>query len=453
MQVPIQSGVRSSKAGYATTFPINLQHEVRESGISKGQLVTTRGIVAFGEGPGADRGGAVFRGVHYRVMGSSLVRVDSDATITAIGSVGNDSRPVSFAQDFDRLAIRSAEKLWYWDGATLLKVADFDLGKVLDADWMDGYFVTTDGEFLVVTELLDPTSVDALKYGSAESDPDPITGVEVFEEELYGFGRYSIQVFRNVGRTGFPFENVRGATISVGCVSADAKVRVGQTLAFVGGARDEPVGLYILAGGSATRISPPEIDEMLAAADDDTIVLEARLFGDEQHLIVHLDDRAIVLAIRATGQTGEGAWHIAQSGYFGPYRARHAVYCYGKHIVGDPTGNMLGILTHETDRHFDEAVHWRFDAGLLFDSGRGFIVREVELFGRKPDKPATIWLSMTRDGQSYSREVGRRLEGRRDERMHWGPNARVAQMAGFRFRGTGMVAIASCGMSGEPLAL
>ena len=453
MQVPIQSGVRSSKAGYATSYPVNLQHEVRESGISKGQIVTARGIKEFATGPGSDRGGAVFKGKHYRVMGSKLVRVDSDGTITQIGEVGGDGRPVSFAQDFDRLAIRSAEKLYYWDETTLLKVADFDLGKVFDVDWIDGYFVTTDGEFLVVTDLLDPTSVDALKYGSAESDPDPVTGVEVFEEELYGFGRYSVQVYRNVGQTGFPFQNIKGATISVGCVSADAKVRMGQTLAFVGGGRDEPIGLYILGAGQATRISPPEIDEMLEMVDPQTIVLEARVFGDEQHLIIHLDDRAITLSARAAGETGGNAWHIAHSGYFKRYRARHAVYVYGKQICGDPTSSKLGILTHDVDTHYGETIHWQFDAGLLFDDGKGMIVREVELFGRKPDKPSTIWLSMTRDGETYSDEVGRQFAGKRAERMQWRPNCRVDALAGFKFRGTGRVAIARCEINGEGLSV
>ncbi|RPF70446.1 packaged DNA stabilization protein [Aurantiacibacter spongiae] len=453
MQVPIQSGVRSSESGYSTTFPVNLQHEVRESGISKGQLVTTRGATFFATGPGEDRGGAVFKGVHYRVMGSSLISVAADGSIAIIGDVGTDTRPAGFTQDFDRLAIRSAEKLFYYDGADLLKVADFDLGKVLDVDWMDGYFVTTDGEYLVVTDLLDPTSVDALKYGSAESDPDPITGVKVFEEELYGFGRYSVQVFRNVGSTGFPFQNVRGATISVGCVSADAKVRIGQTLAFVGGARDEPIGLYILAGGQATRVSPPEIDDMLVGVDEAAIVLEARTFGDEQHLVMHLPDRAVVLAIRATGQTGEGAWHIAHSGYFKRYRPRFAVYCYGRHIVGDIDSTALGVLSQDISEHFGDSIHWQFDAGLLFDQGNGFIVRETELFGRKPDGDATMWLSMTRDGETYSREIGRRMTGRREERMHWRPNCRVGQLIGLRFRGVGQVAVARCEVTGEALAV
>lgn len=453
MQVPIQSGVRSSKAGYATTFPVNLQHEVRESGLSKGQLVTARGASVFATGPGKDRGGAVFRGTHYRVMGSKLVSVSDGGTITEIGDVGNDGRPAGFTQDFDRLAVRSAEGLYYWDETTLLKVADFDLGKVLDATWMDGYFITTDGEFIVVTDLLDPTSVDTLRYGSAESDPDPVTGVEAFEEELYGFGRYSVQVFRNVGQTGFPFQNVRGATVSVGCVSADAKVRIGQTLAFVGGARDEPIGVYIMGGGRATRISPPEIDEMLAQENASTIVLEARTFGDEQHLIIHLSKRSIVLAIRATSEVGQGAWHIAHSGYFDRYRLRHAVFVYGKHICGDPTSGKLGVLSHDIDTHYGETVHWRFEAGLLFDQGNGMIMREVDLFGRKPSKPTTIWLSMTRDGETWSREVGRQLEGKRSERMQWRPNVRVDEQVGFRFRGTGQIAVARCDVTGEPLSV
>ena len=453
MQVPIQSGVRSSKAGYATTFPVNLQHEVRESGLSKGQIVTARGASTFATGPGKDRGGAVFRGVHYRVMGSKLVSVSESGTITEIGDVGNDGRPAGFTQDFERLAVRSAEGLYYWDETTLLKVADFDLGKVLDATWMDGYFITTDGEYIVVTDLLDPTSVDTLRYGSAESDPDPVTGVEAFEEELYGFGRFSVQVFRNVGTTGFPFQNVRGATVSVGCVSADAKVRIGQTLAFVGGARDEPIGVYIMGGGRATRISPPEIDEMLAKENASTIVLEARTFGDEQHLIIHLSDRAIVLAIRATGEVGQGAWHIAHSGYFDRYRLRHAVFVYGKHICGDPTSGTLGVLSHDVDTHYGETVHWRFEAGLLFDQGNGMIMREVDLFGRKPSKPTTIWLSMTRDGETWSREVGRKLEGKRSERMQWRPNVRVDEQVGFRFRGTGQIAVARCDVTGEPLSV
>ena len=44
-------------------------------------------------------------------------------------------------------------------------MTDLDLGVVLDFCWVDGYFMTTDGESLIVTELTDPMAVNPLKYG------------------------------------------------------------------------------------------------------------------------------------------------------------------------------------------------------------------------------------------------------------------------------------------------
>src|SRR5690606_4562222 len=152
----------------------------------------------------------------------------------------------------------------------------------------DGYFVTTDGHYLIVTELNDPTSIDPLKYGSAETVPDPVVGVEVLREELVAVGRYSLQFFRNIGGNGFPFQNVRGALIPYGAISAQAKCRVVGTMAFVGGGEDDPLGVYIVAQGGAVRISDEEIDAMLAAvADETSISIEQRSFGDEVQLVVH----------------------------------------------------------------------------------------------------------------------------------------------------------------------
>jgi hypothetical protein len=39
--------------------------------------------------------------------------------------------------------------------------------------WIDSFFMTTDGTYVIVTELSDPMQVKPLKYGSAEEDPDP----------------------------------------------------------------------------------------------------------------------------------------------------------------------------------------------------------------------------------------------------------------------------------------
>jgi hypothetical protein len=113
---------------------------------------------------------------------------------------------VTFDIAFQHIDRRSSDQLYYWDGTTLTHVTDTDLGPVVDMLWIDGYTMTTDGTSIIVTELNDPTSVLPLKYGSAEEDPDMVTGLIKARDEAYALGQYTIQVFQNVGGNGFPFQ-------------------------------------------------------------------------------------------------------------------------------------------------------------------------------------------------------------------------------------------------------
>lgn len=451
-QVGIQSGVKLLNGGFATSFPINLEHRVIASGLSEGQLVSTRGAITLATGPGVTRGGIMWNGVQYRVMGTKLVSVVG-STITQLGDVGG-SGPVRFDYSFDRLAIASDGRLFYWNGTTLVDVTDPDLGQAKDIAFLGGYFITTDGEFIVTTELSDPTQVDPRKYGSAEADPDPITGVEVLNEELYAIGRHSIQPFRNVGGTVFPFQVVVGGAIPFGCISAHAKCRVIDSIAFVGGGREEPLGVFVLSGGTAQRISTREIEALLDGVDESLIELEARRFGEDDHLILHTPKASAMLKIRAASEIGGRLWTILHSGRFSGYRLRHAVWDGKRHVVGDLTSGKLGTLTEATESHFGDRAEWQFDAGLIFNEGRGIIVSEVELFGQFPlGEPTNVFLSVTRDGKVWSNEVSRYMLGLRDQRCIWRPNTRFPWQSGWRFRGTGRVAIARCEVQAEALAV
>lgn len=454
MQIPIINGVTSRGGQFATEYPINLEPRARVSGVSQGQLVTTRGAIQRGTGPGMGRGGINWNGEHYRVSGSRLIRVAADGTVTDLGDVGNDGKPCGFDYSFDRLAIRSADKLFYWNGTTLTEVTDPDLGAVKDMAWIDGYFATTDGEFLVVTELLDPANVNPLKYGSAEQDPDPITGVLKFREELYAIGRHTIQVFSNVGGLNFPFAVVSGATILTGCVSASAKCLIGDRgFAFIGGARGEPLGLFVAAAGTAGRISNAEIEEILAEeADPEAIELEYRAFGEESYLLIHLAERTLGVSLQASAVADDGAWFVLHSGRFDPYRPRHAVWCYGKHWIDDAQSGAIGELTTATDEHFGTAPTWQFSSALMFNDGAGFTINDVELFGQFPLTGCTVFFAMTRDGAVWSNEIARNLTGRRDERVVWRPSLRVRALCGFRWRGKGRIAVSRADVRGEPLA-
>jgi hypothetical protein len=149
-----------------------------------------------------DRGGINWNGVMYRVMGTKLCTVSAGA-VSILGDVGGMG-PVTLDYSFDRLIIRSGTSLFYLKSGVLTQVTDPDLGPVLDAMWIDGYTMTTDGTSIVVTELNDPTSVKPLKYGSAEEDPDPVTGLIKLRDEPYILGVTRSRCSRTSAGTAFP---------------------------------------------------------------------------------------------------------------------------------------------------------------------------------------------------------------------------------------------------------
>ena len=421
-QVPIVSGVRVKNGSFQKAHPVNLHHKLVESGVSKGELVHTRGARTIGNGPGTDRGGIEWNGVQYRVMGNQLCSVGATGTVTQLGSVGSDGLQVGFAVGFDRIAIRSATRLYYYNGSALNQVTDPDLGASLDVAWIDSFFVSTDGTNTVVDNLNNPLSWGPLRYGSAESDPDAITGIANLNEELVIFGRYTIEFQRNVGGNGYPFQVIQGANIPYGCISAQAKCRIGPTYAFVGGSRNEPVGVYLIANGAATRISDEEIDGVLADCSDlKAISLEARKFGDEQHLILHAGNVSAGIAMKASEQAHDYLWHRLEGANGGRYRPRNVVYLGGQYFVGDAASSKVGVLEKDLSAHFDEEPGWRFDAGLLYADGQGntlapaLLLSEIEISGQFPVTPTAVFFSMTRDGELWSREVSRRTTGQRGE--------------------------------------
>ncbi len=243
MQIPILNGIYADTNGeFRTSYPRNLIPVPKKQGISSGYLKPADGIIELASGPGVDRGGVNWKGVCYRAMGSKLVSVAADGTLTTLGDIGGFDSTVTFDYSFDRLGISSNGNLFYWNGSTLTKVVDNDLGQVVDFIWIDGYFMTTDGNSLVVTELNDPTSVNPLKYGSSEADPDSIKGLLKLRNEAYAINRYTIEVFDNVGGSLFPFQRVAGAMIHRGAIGTYAACVLPLTtfvcVAFLGGARN-----------------------------------------------------------------------------------------------------------------------------------------------------------------------------------------------------------------------
>jgi hypothetical protein len=471
MQVPLLNGIwTDAVADFRVSYPRNRVPVPVEQGISKGYTRPAPGIRANGTGLGNGRGGARWKDTHYRVSGSKLLRVSEDGSTTELGDVGDDTHPATFSYGFDRLAIASANNLYYWNGSALTHVTDPDLGRVLDVVWIAGYYLTTDGTSLVVTDLNDPTSVNPLHYGSAEADPDSIVAVRELRDEAYAIGRFSIQAFDNIGGTGFPFAPIKGATVPRGAVGTHAVAAFLGSFAFVGGGRTEdgpePPAVWIMTPGDATRISTREIDTILQGYTDDQLgdcYVESRMERGHQQLLVHLPDQCLVYDAAASQIVQEPVWYTFDSGFDAPatYRARSLVWCHGRWNVDDPTSTALGYLVDDVSTHYGSKIGWDFGTMVLYNESRGAIVHDIELvaltgrvaLGADP----VVWTSWSIDGITWSQEraksAGKR--GDRAKRLQWRDQGRFENWRVQRFRGTSdaHVTFARLEMTVEPLAV
>jgi hypothetical protein len=448
MQIPILNGIYTdSTPELRTSYPVNLVPVPKQSGISNGFLRPGDGIVSNGTGPGIDRGGINWQGELYRVMGTKLVEINSAGTVTVLGDVGGPANQlVTFDYSFDELAIASGGRLYYWDGSTLTQVTDPDLGVVLDVVWVDGYFMTTDGEFLVVTELSDPTQVNPLKYGSSEVDPDPVVALLKLRNEIYALNRNTIEVFDNVGGDLFPFARIDGAQIQKGVIGTQGCCVFIDRIAFLGSARNEAPGIYVGAAAVTEKISTQEIDNLLleyTEAQLALVKLEARNDKNHEHLYVHLPDRTIVFDASASKALETAVWFTLTTTLvgFAQYRARNMVWVYDKWMVGDPQSTNIGYLVQDTGHHWGQQVRWEFGTLIVYNESNGAIFNEMELvsltgsiaLGKNPQ----ISTSYSLDGKAYSQEkfIAVGTIGNTKKRLAWFQQGHMRNWRIQRFRG------------------
>ena len=466
MQIPIVNGIYTDNGpDLRTSYPVNMVPTPKKQGVSNGYLRPGDGIVANGSGPGVDRGGINWNGTCYRVMGTKLVTVASNGAVTVLGDVGGPVNTlVTMDYSFDRLAIASGGRLYYWNG-TLTQVTDPDLGVVLDFCWVDGYFMTTDGTNLVVTELNDPTQVNPLKYGSSEVDPDPIVALLKLRNEVYALNRNTIEVFDNVGGDFFPFQRIDGAQIQKGVIGTFGCCVYMEMIAFLGSGRNEAPGIYMGSNASANKISTQEVDEILlqfTEAQLATVKLEARNDKNHQHLYVHLPDRTLVYDAAASAEMEVQVWFTLTTTIvgFSQYRARNLVWAYDKWLVGDPQSSNIGYLDDTVGHHWGQPVRWEFGTTIVYNEGNGAIFSELELvaltgrvsLGTDP----IITTSYSLDGLAWSQDQAIRAGkiGHSLKRLLWLQQGFMRNWRIQRFRGTSDAHLAFMRLEAqvEPLA-
>jgi hypothetical protein len=291
-----------------------------------------------------------------------------------------------------------------------------DFSDVVSVEWMDGrFFYHRADDTIWASEPGEPLKVLPLSYGSSEVDPDPIVRIIVHRKELHVVNRHTVEVFQTVGGSGFPLDRIENAVTRKGGVGRHSVCVFADTLALLGGGRNEAPAIYLVDNSIATKVSDGDIDRILSGyteAQLEAAVLEARTNDGFQHLYVHLPDQTLVFDAVESKRQQRAIWFTLDSGQDvrQRYRARGWVFAHGKWWAGDPTRPGLGYASRTTSYHYGDAVQHEFSTVMLYAESQDAVVHEMELISL-PGRVAlganpTIWTSYSRDGLTFSQERG-----------------------------------------------
>jgi len=412
---------------FRSALPINMVAINKEILNAKGYLLMHSGLTFFASGEGIDRG-AIWNQrmkIHFRVSGQKLIAIDAGGSTVVLGAIeGLDS--VSMPYSFNTQAIVADGRYYLYDPVGgFREVVDIIsppappedqsiVGDPIDAVFLDGYYVFIDEENVYHTNLTNEAKIDALSFGTAEISPDPNVGLGVtVDNKLMIFGRYSIEYMNNVATENFAFSRIPSRAIKTGLIGTHAKVQIENVWYFMGGRKESDISIYAVTVGMAEMMSSREVNKVLNKYSEDDLadaVLEGRVEDDQHYLIVHLQHDSLMFNIGLAKVLGlDQAWTRLKSDVQSenPWRGKHGVFDprLAKFVYGDRQNQAIGILDDSVTTHYEHLVEYAmFTPFIQLEEMSIDEVQVDTIAGYTKDKDATVAISITYDGEHYSRE-------------------------------------------------
>lgn len=295
-------------------------------------------------GAGQFRGGVLVGSTLYAALGTTVYTVDSSGALTALTGTLPGTDKVFFARNNNaspQVAIVCAAGTFEVSGSSIVTYADSDVGAPDCVVFHDGYFMFGYGNGKIQASGVNVLSIDLLDFTTAESNPDGITQLWSFGGQLYAAGPATIEVYgQPINSTGFPLTRI-GYNITPGLISpfcvAGFEPEFGNPPIYVGS--DNTVRqLFGTSGavGAATKISPPDLDALIAAVEDKT-TLEALCYISRGHPMWQLSSSTWTWVYDVSTKT----WHERKSYLLDRSRMTVSLHAFSKWICGDTESDTL----------------------------------------------------------------------------------------------------------------
>jgi len=417
------------------------------------QLLTT-GIIES-----ANRGAHVKAGKPYFLNGTTLYRVDSSFdtdgnevfSTVELGEIPGDER-VSMADNGTQLMILVPGGNGYIidesAGTVFQQITDAGFtanGAPQIVSFVDSFFVcTTDTKKFIKSDANDGLSWSALDFGSAESDPDNLVSLHVYNNKLYLAGSETIEEHQNVGAGGFPFQRT-GFFIDKGCFAPFSMISANNTFMWIGGGTNESPAIWALSGNAAQKISTTAIDSALQDYTQQEIQ-QAFAYSYAQNGAYFVGFSLPTATFEYNTVTGR--WNERKSQIINSkgltetirWRVNSIVTAYNKVLCGDSQDGRIGSVEVDTYTEYGGEIIRTMATQPFADLGNALAVSELEAtfesgVGDFTTEDPQVRLSTSVDGKTFNNEINRSIGkiGEYFKRAVWYKLGRFPRFAVFKF--------------------
>jgi hypothetical protein len=366
---------------------------------------------------GANRGGMAVNEIPYFVNGNSLVEVSESGTFINRGTIPGAGR-VSMAVNGKNVDTGAQLLVVLVPGVggyvydtnlqTVTQITDPDFRVSDTVVFKDGFFVfsSSDGTVFFNSALNDPFTYDAVDFGTAEINPDKVVALHVNHNELFVCGFETIELFQNIGGPGFPFQRIPGANIQKGVHAKFSLLEFDNTFVFAGGGLNEKTAIWKVTGSSSVvKISTNAIDSEIQRFNEEEISNSFGMTYAEkgQFLAVftfestRIPSKTFVYNGTASALLGKSVWFEFQSGVNdNRFRVQSIVRAYGKLLVGDSEGGIIGELDRETLDYYGDNI-------FIQSSSSPFSQNGVKLFAGLFEATFQAGVGLTGEGDPLVR--------------------------------------------------
>ncbi len=296
--------------------------------------------------------GQIFTDARSFAVGGSIFAETTNGNKTDYAPVlPNDGLPVSMAAGPSQILIASAGAAYVFDlnALTLTPIPAATLTNVAFVGYADGFFIALikNSHTIQSSAPLDATTWPPLSTGTVSVFVDNVLSILVDHREIWLFGITKSVVYYNSGAAPFPFDVVPGGTIEQGIIAANSPVRLDNSVFWLGGDERGSGVAWRAQGYTPTRVSNHAVEfawQGYARIDD----VVGYSYQDQGHsfwvLYFPTANKTWVYDV-ATGMWHErGYWNLA-SGTFTAHKSWNHIFAFGKHLVGDPTSNIISQMS------------------------------------------------------------------------------------------------------------